>query len=75
MLTVLCGERDFARRRQLFPYTFFYQCCVAFREKSCAEEEDEPVAQGSSSTNVAGCHEQLRLNTQAQSVCLWLCGC
>jgi hypothetical protein len=23
----LCGKRNFARRRRLFPYTFFYQRC------------------------------------------------
>jgi hypothetical protein len=49
MLAVLCGEKNFKRRRQLFPYTFFYYCCVGFCGKSCAEEEDEPVVYGSSS--------------------------
>ena len=46
---MLCGKRNFARRRRFFPYTFFYQCCVAFCGKSCAEEEDRSVAQSSSS--------------------------
>jgi hypothetical protein len=39
-----CGKTNFARRRRLSPYTFFYY--------------------------VAGCFEQLNLNTQAQSVCV-----
>jgi hypothetical protein len=44
-----CGKRNFKRRRQLFTYTFFYQCCVAFCGKSCAEEEDGSIVYSSSS--------------------------
>jgi hypothetical protein len=47
---VVVWEENFRRRRQLFPYTFFYQCFVAFCGKSCAEEEDGLVAQVFSST-------------------------
>jgi hypothetical protein len=42
------------RRRHLSPYTFFYQCFVAFCGKSCAEEENGSVAQGSSSFMLPG---------------------
>jgi hypothetical protein len=50
----LCGKRNFKRRRRLSPYTFFYQCCVAFCGRSCAEEEDEAVVYVSSSFMLPG---------------------
>jgi hypothetical protein len=60
-----CGKRKFARRRQLSPYTFFYQC---FSEKLCARRRKSVPEMTTSNSKSVGKLEQLNLNLQAQSV-------
>jgi len=73
MLTVrLCGERDFGRRRRLFPYTFFYHCWVAGIYVLVSVDASLVPLTWANVDDAVGRFEQMNLNAQAQSVCSWM---